>query len=45
MAVLSLPVLASTSGVPFGVLPALVLVRGVGALLVVCLPRRRPEFQ
>jgi len=44
MAVLSLPVLASTSGVPFAVLPALVLVPAVGALLVVCLPRRRPEL-
>ena len=44
MAVLSLPVLASTSGVPFAVLPALVLVPAVGALLVVCLPRRRPEM-
>ena len=44
MAVLSSSVLASTSGVPFAVLPALVLVPAVGALLVVCLPRRRPEL-
>ena len=44
MAVLSLPVLASTSGVPFAVLPALVLVPAVGGRLVVCLPRRRPEL-
>ena len=44
MVVLSSSVLASTSGVPFAVLPALVLVPAVGALLVVCLPRRRPEL-
>ena len=44
MAALSSSVLASASGVPFAVLPALVLVPTVGALLVVCLPRRRPEL-
>ena len=44
MAALSSSVLASASDVPFAVLPALVLVPTVGALLVVCLPRRRPEL-
>jgi len=44
MAALSSLVLASASGVPFAVLPALVLVPAVGALLVVCMPRRRPEL-
>jgi len=44
MAALSSSVLASASGVPFAVLPALVLVPTVGALLVACLPRRRPEL-
>ncbi|MDG2212050.1 MAG: NADH-quinone oxidoreductase subunit M [Acidimicrobiales bacterium] len=36
--------LASAAGVPFAVLPALILVPAVGALLVSCLPRRRPEL-
>lgn len=35
---------AVSTGVPFAVLPALVLVPAVGALLVACLPRRRPEL-
>ncbi|MEC9395200.1 MAG: NADH-quinone oxidoreductase subunit M [Actinomycetota bacterium] len=37
-------VLAASSTVPFAVLPALVLVPAVGAALVACLPRRRPEL-
>ncbi|HJM72934.1 MAG: NADH-quinone oxidoreductase subunit M [Acidimicrobiales bacterium] len=37
-------VVASSPGVPFAVLPALIVVPAVGALLVVCLPRRRPEL-
>ena len=36
--------LASADGVPFAVLPALILVPAMGALLVACLPRRRPEL-
>ncbi len=39
-----IPLLAASPGVSFAVLPALVLVPAVGALLVVCLPRRRPEL-
>mgnify|MGYP003325669952 FL=1 len=37
-------VLATTSGVSFAVLPALVLTPAVGALIVAVLPRRRPEL-
>ena len=37
-------VLATASGVPFAVLPALVFTPAVGALIVAILPRRRPEL-
>ena len=44
MGALSTFVVASSPGVPFAVLPALIVVPAVGALLVACLPRRRPEL-
>ncbi len=37
-------VLATAAGVPFAVLPALLVVPAAGALLVAVLPRRRPEL-
>ena len=43
-ALASTSVLAASSAVPFAVLPALVLVPAIGAVLVACLPRRRPEL-